>query len=58
MGQWWGAVIDTPAAGTPNGQFLVAYDPVVGGRCEMEVLNEGRRARYGGRILVFVPDAN
>jgi len=53
MGQWWGAVIDAPVAGTPNGQFLVEYEPWVGGRCEMEVLIEGRRARYGGKILVF-----
>lgn len=55
MGQWWGALVDPPAAGTSNGQFLVAYEPVVGGRCEMEVLIDGRRARYGGQILVFEP---
>ncbi|HEX7758034.1 MAG TPA: SRPBCC domain-containing protein [Caulobacteraceae bacterium] len=55
MGRWWGAVIGVPTAGTPSGQWLMEYQPAVGGRCEMEVLIDGQRTRYGGKILVFDP---
>lgn len=39
---------------TPKGQRLVAYDPPAG-RVEMEVMLDGKPARYGGRILAFEP---
>jgi uncharacterized protein YndB with AHSA1/START domain len=51
--RWWGALIAAPAAGTPNGQRLVRYEPHVGGRIEMEVDFDGAPVRFGGEIQVF-----
>jgi uncharacterized protein YndB with AHSA1/START domain len=42
MSAWWG-----------TGHRLVAYEPRVGGRIEMEVEVEGVTRRFGGAVLVF-----
>lgn len=55
MNRWWGVTIGTPEAGSGNGQRLVAYEPRLGGRIEMEVLFNGAPMRYGGKIVVFEP---
>ncbi|MBI3677016.1 MAG: SRPBCC domain-containing protein [Proteobacteria bacterium] len=55
MDRWWGAKIGDPVAGKPSGQYLMVYEPTVGGRIEMEVNMGGRRARYGGKIETFSP---
>jgi hypothetical protein len=47
-------MIGEPEAGTPKGQRLVTYDPP-NGRIEMEVMLDGKPARYGGRIVAFEP---
>ena len=41
MNRWWGVMLGTPEAGKSNGQRLVAYEPRLGGRVEMEVLFSG-----------------
>jgi len=53
MNRWWGAIISEPVAGTPAGQRLVAYEPKLGGKIEMEVSMNGSPVRYGGVIKVF-----
>jgi uncharacterized protein YndB with AHSA1/START domain len=53
MDRWWGAKRGTPIAGQPQGQWLIAYEPRVGGRIEMAVDMQGSRAHYGGVIEVF-----
>jgi uncharacterized protein YndB with AHSA1/START domain len=53
MDFWWGKIRDKPVAGQPNGQFLRAYEPRLGGRIEMEVDMDGSPGRYGGVIAVF-----
>ncbi len=55
MEQWWGRVTGTPLAGQSHGQWLAAYEPQIGGRAEMEVMMDGERVRYGGRITTFEP---
>ncbi len=55
MRQWWGVMIGTPRAGTPNGQRLVTYEPRLGGRIEMEVLLDEAPLRYGGTIVTLEP---
>ena len=56
MDRWWGAKIGTPEAGKPQGQWLIAYEPRLGGSIEMAVEVGGSRAHYGGTIEVFAPD--
>jgi len=53
MERWWGAKCGTPVAGQPQGQWLVAYEPRVGGHIEMAVDMDGSLAHYGGAIEVF-----
>jgi uncharacterized protein YndB with AHSA1/START domain len=53
MDGWWGATLSKPVAGTPAGQYLVTYEPRLGGRIVMEVSMDGEPARYGGIIQVF-----
>lgn len=53
MDRWWGATISTPVAGTPAGQYLVRYEPRLGGQIVMEVSMNGKPARYGGVIRTF-----
>lgn len=55
MNAWWGALVGDPQGGQPMGQRLVAYEPSVGGRVEMQVTMDGEPANFGGRILVFDP---
>ncbi len=55
MNAWWGLVVGTPEAGESRGQYLMAYEPRVGGRIEMEVNMNGARVRYGGDIVTFDP---
>lgn len=56
MDRWWGAKIGTPEAGKPQGQWLIAYEPCVGGSIEMAVDMDGTRAHYGGTIEVYAPN--
>ncbi len=56
MDRWWGAKIGTPEAGKSQGQWLIAYEPRVGGKIEMAVDMDGTRAHYGGTIEVFAPN--
>ena len=56
MNRWWGVLLGAPEAGKSNGQRLVAYEPRLGGRVEMEVLFSGAPWRYGGAIVVFEPE--
>jgi uncharacterized protein YndB with AHSA1/START domain len=53
MNAWWGVLLGTPTAGESKGQRLVAYEPRVGGRVEMEVQLDAEPARYGGPIVTF-----
>jgi len=53
MDRWWGAKAGDPAAGTSQGQWLVEFEPRVGGRAVMAVDWNGERVRYGGTIKVF-----
>ena len=55
MERWWGRTVGDPEAGTSKGQRLVAYEPRIGGRVEMEVMMDGAPVRYGGVIDVFEP---
>ena len=55
MNRWWGLTIGIPEGGKPNGQRLVAYEPRVGARIEMEVMFNGAPLRYGGAITFFEP---
>lgn len=55
MDVWWGATDGTPEAGTSRGQWLLAYEPRVGGRIEMAVTWDGARVSFGGAIKVFAP---
>ena len=55
MNRWWGAMRGVPEAGKSNGQRLVTYEPLVGGRVEMEVVLDGAATRYGGAVAVFEP---
>ncbi len=55
MEKWWGRVTGTPEAGQSLGQWLVAYEPMIGGRVEMAVMMDGERVGYGGRITRFEP---
>ncbi len=55
MNQWWGAIAGEPQAGTSKGMWLMAYEPLVGGAIEMEVMGESHRLRFGGRITAFDP---
>jgi uncharacterized protein YndB with AHSA1/START domain len=56
MDLWWGKTLGTPAAGTPKGQRLLAYEPRTGGHIEMEVIYQGTPLRYGGTIIAFEPN--
>lgn len=56
MDRWWGAKRGTPVAGQPQGQWLVAYEPRLGGQIEMAVDMDGSRANYGGTIEAFTPN--
>jgi len=53
MDRWWGKRIGDPQAGTSTGQYLLEYDPRIGGRALMAVEWDGKRMRYGGPITVF-----
>src|SRR5215467_2663017 len=55
MNQWWGILLGTPIGGEQNGMRLLKYEPLVGGRVEMEVNMEGKPARFGGRISSLDP---
>ena len=55
MGKWWGRLTGTPQAGRSLGQWLMAYEPQIGGRVEMEVMLDGERVRFGGDITTFAP---
>jgi uncharacterized protein YndB with AHSA1/START domain len=55
MDRWWGLVLGTPEAGTPQGQWLDVYEPRVGGRVRMAVMWDGERVAYGGAIAAFAP---
>lgn len=50
---WWGARAGDPEAGTSKGQYLLEYEPRVGGRAVMAVDWDGKRVSYGGEIKVF-----
>jgi uncharacterized protein YndB with AHSA1/START domain len=56
MDGWWGRIHNKPVAGQPNGQHLIAYEPRLGGRIEMEVDMGGSPGRYGGTIRTFDKD--
>ena len=53
MAGWWGATFSKPVAGTSAGQYLVTYEPRLGGQILMEVSMDGEPARYGGVIRLF-----
>ncbi len=53
MDKWWGAKRGNPVANQPSGQWLVAYEPRVGGAIKMAVDMGGSRAHFGGTIEVF-----
>jgi uncharacterized protein YndB with AHSA1/START domain len=55
MDRWWGVITGVPEAGKGHGQRLVAYEPRVGGRIEMEVFFGATPTRYGGPIVTFDP---
>jgi uncharacterized protein YndB with AHSA1/START domain len=55
MERWWGARMGAPEAGTSQGQWLIAYEPRVGGRIEMAVLWDDAKVHYGGAITEFAP---
>lgn len=55
MDRWWGAKKGNPEAGKPMGQYLMLYEPKIGGRIEMEVNMGEERGRYGGKIVTFTP---
>jgi uncharacterized protein YndB with AHSA1/START domain len=38
-----------------RGHTLLTYEPRLGGKVELEVTHDGRRRRFGGRIVVFEP---
>ncbi len=56
MEQWWGLTKSSPQAGTSQGQWLTVYEPRVGGRIEMAVMDNHARAAYGGAITALVPE--
>jgi uncharacterized protein YndB with AHSA1/START domain len=55
MRRWWGLVVGDTEAGTDSGQWLVAYEPKLGGLVAMEVNMDGGRVSYGGSITTFEP---
>lgn len=55
MDSWWGAKVGDPKAGTSQGQWLIEYEPRIGGRVVMAVEWDGTRASYGGAIEVCTP---
>jgi uncharacterized protein YndB with AHSA1/START domain len=57
MNLWWGIVLGVPDAGKPQGMRLVVYEPRKGGRAEMEVMMDGKPARFGGPIVSFIPQS-
>lgn len=52
---WWGVITGDAEAGEATGQYLVAYEPRLGGRMEMAVNWDGARVRFGGTIRTFEP---
>jgi uncharacterized protein YndB with AHSA1/START domain len=53
MDKWWGAKRGNPTAGEQVGQWLIKYEPRLGGVIEMAVDMAGSRAHFGGTIEVF-----